>query len=30
MGIDYEIVWTIIKNDLEKLLTDIKEIIEKL
>lgn len=30
MGIDYEIVWTIIKNDLEKLLSDIKEIIEKL
>ena len=30
MGIDYEIVWNIIKNDLEKLLTDIKEIIEKL
>jgi uncharacterized protein with HEPN domain len=30
MGIDYEIVWTIIKNDLEKLLTDIKEMIEKI
>ena len=30
MGIDYEIVWTIIENDIDKLLTDIKEIIEKL
>lgn len=30
MGIDYEIVWTIIENDIEKLLIDIKQIIEEL
>jgi uncharacterized protein with HEPN domain len=30
MGIDYEIVWTIIENDLEKLDSDIKEILRKL
>jgi uncharacterized protein with HEPN domain len=30
MGIDYEIVWTVIENDLEKLDSDIKEILEKL
>jgi uncharacterized protein with HEPN domain len=30
MGIDYGIVWTIIEHDLEKLYTDIRDIIEKL
>lgn len=30
MGIDYGIVWTIIENDVEKLLRDIKEIIKKI
>jgi uncharacterized protein with HEPN domain len=30
MGIDYEIVWTVIENDLDKLDSDIKEILMKL
>jgi uncharacterized protein with HEPN domain len=30
MGIDYEIVWSIIKNDLDKLELEIKAIIEQL
>jgi len=30
MGIDYGIVWTIIENDLEKLFSEIKDIIDKM
>lgn len=30
MGIDYQIVWNIIENDLDRLVLDIKDIIERL